>query len=85
MSYFMHANDTDTQLFALKAFGSICIRHYDFMLSPDLMNTYLEVLSVNVPEFKLKAQVSKKTLFYYSVSKTFNLKLHRVLMFYVVN
>lgn len=56
MSYFMHANEDDTKLFALKAIGSICIRHYDFMLCQDLMNTYLDILSNNVSDI-MKSQV----------------------------
>lgn len=69
MSYFMHANEIDTQLFALKALGSMCIRHYEFMLSQDLMNMYLEVLAINVKECKLKSQVSKKTLFFTELAR----------------
>jgi len=52
----MHANEDDTKLFALKAIGSICIRHYDFMLCQDLMNTYLDILSNNVSDI-MKSQV----------------------------
>lgn len=57
MSYFMHANEDDTKLFALKAIGSICIRHYDFMLCQDLMNTYLDILSNNNILDIMKSQV----------------------------
>lgn len=57
MSYFMHANEDDTKLFALKAIGSICIRHYDFMLCQDLMNTYLDILSNNDVANIMKSQV----------------------------
>lgn len=60
MSYFMRANEDDTKLFALKAIGSICIRHYDFMLCEDLMSTYLGILSNNdVPDI-MKTQVCIK-------------------------
>lgn len=57
MSYFMHANEDDTKLFALKAIGSICIRHYDFMLCQDLMSTYLDILSNNDISEIMKTQV----------------------------
>jgi len=57
MSYFMHTNEDDTKLFALKAIGSICIRHYDFMLCQDLMNTYLDILSNNSVPNIMKSQV----------------------------
>jgi len=57
MSYFMRANEDDTKLFALKAIGSICIRHYDFMLCEDLMNTYLDILSNNNISDIMKSQV----------------------------
>lgn len=57
MSYFMHANENDTKLFALKAIGSICIRHYDFMLCQDLMDTYLNILSDNSVANIMKSQV----------------------------
>lgn len=53
----MHANEDDTKLFALKAIGSICIRHYDFMLCQDLMNTYLDILSNNDVPNIMKSQV----------------------------
>jgi len=69
----MHANEIDTQLFALKALGSICIRHYEFMLSQDLMNMYLEVLAINVKECKLKSQVSKKKNIFYRISKSLSI------------
>lgn len=54
----MHTNEDDTKLFALKAIGSICIRHYDFMLCQDLMNTYLEILSNNSVPNIMKSQVN---------------------------
>lgn len=57
MSYFMRTNEDDTKLFALKAIGSICIRHYDFMLCQDLMNLYLEILSDNDVPNIMKSQV----------------------------
>ncbi|XP_026815896.1 nipped-B-like protein isoform X1 [Rhopalosiphum maidis] len=57
MSYFMHTNEDDTKLFALKAIGSICIRHYDFMLCQDLMNTYLDILSNNSVANIMKSQI----------------------------
>lgn len=59
MSYFMHANEDDTKLFALKAIGSICIRHYDFMLCQDLMNMYLDILSNNNVSDIMKSQVKQ--------------------------
>lgn len=57
MSYFMRADEDDTKLFALKAIGSICIRHYDFMLCQDLMNMYLDILSDNSVANAMKSQV----------------------------
>ncbi|XP_050529053.1 nipped-B-like protein isoform X2 [Daktulosphaira vitifoliae] len=57
MSYFMHVNEEDTKLFALKAIGSICIRHYDFMLSQDLMNVYLNILSNDHASNTMKSQI----------------------------
>lgn len=53
----MRTNEDDTKLFALKAIGSICIRHYDFMLCQDLMNLYLEILSDNDVPNIMKSQV----------------------------
>ncbi|VVC44793.1 Hypothetical protein CINCED_3A008325 [Cinara cedri] len=57
MSYFMRADEDDTRLFALKAIGSICIRHYDFMLCQDLMNMYLDILSDNSVANLMKSQI----------------------------
>lgn len=67
MSYFMHAKEDDTKLFALKAIGSICIRHYDFMLCQDLMNTYLDILSNNSILDIMKSQVPSIYLKYYNL------------------
>lgn len=57
MSYFMRTNEDDTKLFALKAIGSICIRHYDFMLCQDLLNVYLDILSNDNAANIMKSQV----------------------------
>lgn len=62
MSYFLHANGKDNQLFALKALGSMCIRHYDFMLSKDLMDKFLEVLTNDSVDYTLKTQVSENKI-----------------------
>lgn len=68
MSYFMHTNEDDTKLFALKAIGSICIRHYDFMLCQDLMNTYLDILSNNSVPNIMKSQVCIVEIFNFKPS-----------------
>lgn len=72
MSYFMRANEDDTKLFALKAIGSICIRHYDFMLCQDLMTTYVDILSDNNVSDSMKSQVCILTcISYYYFSFAF--------------
>lgn len=54
---FLQQDDFDLQANTLKAIGSICIRHYEFMLQEDLKVFYHRMLtSDNVP-LKMKSEV----------------------------
>lgn len=61
----MRTSEDDTKLFALKAIGSICIRHYDFMLCQDLLNVYLDILSNDNAPNIMKSQVGIQKSFIY--------------------
>jgi cohesin loading factor subunit SCC2 len=38
--YFLQNGNSDVQYFTLQAIGSMCIRHYDYMLLPELKTMY---------------------------------------------
>lgn len=80
MSYFMRTDEDDTKLFALKAIGSICIRHYDFMLCQDLMNMYLDILSDNSVANIMKSQVCDSDSYFALIIKNFSLNVQIVFL-----
>ncbi|XP_046458023.1 LOW QUALITY PROTEIN: nipped-B-like protein A [Daphnia pulex] len=55
--YFVCQNCTDMQFFTLQAIGSVCIRHYDFMLGESLKSVYLNRLLEPSVALRLKVQV----------------------------
>lgn len=57
MMYYLHLEDQDIQMNTLKAVGSICIRHYEFMLENDLKIFYHNVLVNPDASYGLKTQV----------------------------
>lgn len=52
----------DLKSFTLKAIGSVCIRHYDMMLGPELKQMYHDILSDPECSFELKIQVSSSVI-----------------------
>lgn len=57
LSFFLHQDDFDIQANTLKAIGSICIRHYEFMLQNDLKLFYHRMLTSDTVPLKMKSEV----------------------------
>lgn len=56
-SFFLQQNDHDIQANTLKAIGSICIRHYEFMLETDLKSFYHRMLTSEDAPLTMKSEV----------------------------
>lgn len=56
--YFVKLEDKDIQIYTLRAIGSLCIRHYDFMLQSDLKDLYHGLLTGTDAPLPMKVQVS---------------------------
>lgn len=57
MFFFLRQDDEDIQTNTLKAMGFICIRHYEFMLMPELKTFYHRMLvDIDAP-LKMKTEV----------------------------
>lgn len=57
LSYFMHIDDRESRIFALRSVGSMCIRHYDYMLGAELMTHYQMLLRGDTTPIPMKVQV----------------------------
>ncbi|KYB29713.1 nipped-B-like protein isoform X2 [Tribolium castaneum] len=57
MIYFLHREDLDIQANTLKAIGSICIRHYEFMLEKELKIFYHKFLTSEDTQLKMRVEV----------------------------
>ncbi|XP_060516001.1 nipped-B protein [Cylas formicarius] len=57
MMYFLQQNNIDIQSNTLIALGSICIRHYEFMLEPELKVFYHRQLTMDDAPLKMKIEV----------------------------
>lgn len=55
--FLLHQNDVDIQGNTLKAMGSICIRHYEFMLENDLKTVYHKLLTGEDAPLNMKSEV----------------------------
>ncbi|KAK4871530.1 hypothetical protein RN001_015654 [Aquatica leii] len=56
-SFFLQQDDQDIQANTLKAVGSICIRHYEFMLETDLKSFYHRMLTSDDAPLTMKSEV----------------------------
>lgn len=56
LMYFLQ-NEHDSQLYTMKAIGSVCIRHHDLMLGPELKAYYHQVLEDPQGSEAMKAQI----------------------------
>jgi len=57
LAYFVRQPNEDIQLFTLKAIGSLCIRHYDFMLGTELKTLYHRLLTEEDAPLHMRTQV----------------------------
>ncbi|XP_022901337.1 nipped-B protein [Onthophagus taurus] len=57
MSFFLLQQEFDIQANTLKSIGSICIRHYEFMLEPELKSFYHKMLTSDDVPLKMKSEV----------------------------
>ena len=57
LAYFVRQPNEDIQLFTLKAIGSLCIRHYDFMLGTELKTLYHRLLTEDDAPLHMRTQV----------------------------
>lgn len=62
--YFLRQEDEDIQTNTLKAIGFICIRHYEFMLLPELKNFYHRMLIDLDAPLKMKTEVLQNVEMY---------------------
>ncbi|KAJ8923545.1 hypothetical protein NQ315_010123 [Exocentrus adspersus] len=57
MTFFLQRDDIDIQANTLKAIGSICIRHYEFMLENELKLFYHKILTSEEAPLRMKVEV----------------------------
>ena len=55
--FFVHDPSQDIQHYTMIAIGSLCIRHYEFMLQDDLKHLYYKLLTEKDAPLSLRAQV----------------------------
>lgn len=59
LSYFVHQDNDDIRFFTLSAIGSLCIRHYEFMMTPELKELYHYLLTSDNAAINMRSQVLK--------------------------
>lgn len=57
LSYFVHLDNDDIRHFTLSAIGSLCIRHYEFMMLPELKELYHHLLTSEHALVHMRIQV----------------------------
>ncbi|XP_028045102.1 LOW QUALITY PROTEIN: nipped-B-like protein B [Monomorium pharaonis] len=57
LSYFVHLDNDDIRHFTLSAIGSLCIRHYEFMMLPELQELYHHLLTSEYALVHMRIQV----------------------------
>ncbi|XP_012219437.1 nipped-B-like protein A [Linepithema humile] len=57
LSYFVHLDNDDIRHFTLSAIGSLCIRHYEFMMLPELQELYHHLLTSEHALVQMRIQV----------------------------
>ncbi|XP_076624009.1 nipped-B cohesin loading factor [Colletes latitarsis] len=57
LNYFVHLDNDDIKRFTLSAIGSLCIRHYEFMLLPELKELYHHLLTSENALVHMRIQV----------------------------
>ncbi|KAJ8678892.1 hypothetical protein QAD02_014679 [Eretmocerus hayati] len=57
LSYFVNLEAEDTRQYTLEAIGSLCIRHYEFMMLPQLEELYHHFLTSEFASVQMRTQV----------------------------
>lgn len=57
LNYFVHLDNDDIRHFTLSAIGSLCIRHYEFMMIPELKELYHHLLTSEHALMHMRIQV----------------------------
>ncbi|EFN61527.1 Nipped-B-like protein [Camponotus floridanus] len=57
LNYFVHLDNDDIRHFTLSAIGSLCIRHYEFMMLPELKELYHHLLTSEHALVNMRIQV----------------------------
>ncbi|CAL1674077.1 unnamed protein product [Lasius platythorax] len=57
LNYFVHLDNDDIRHFTLSAIGSLCIRHYEFMMLPELKELYHHLLTSEQALVHMRIQV----------------------------
>ncbi|XP_015608348.1 nipped-B-like protein B [Cephus cinctus] len=57
LNYFVHQDNDDIRHFTLSAIGSLCIRHYEFMMMPELKELYHHLLTSENALVNMRIQV----------------------------
>lgn len=84
MMFFLRQDDEDIQTNTLKSIGFICIRHYEFMLQPELKDFYHRMLvDVNAP-LKMKTEVLQNIESYLMEEENRMIKLDKECKFKLV-
>ena len=58
LMFFLSLEDADVQLYTLQAFGTVCLRHADVMMTSQFSRIYLYFLDSPLAPLILKRQVS---------------------------
>lgn len=64
LMFFVGLEDEDFVSHTLKALGSVCVRHYEFMLRPELKEFYHQLLTSDLAPIEMKADVLRNIEMY---------------------
>lgn len=64
LMFFLQLDDDDFQSHTLKALGSVCVRHYEFMLQAELKEFYHYLLTSEIASLDMKADVLRNIEMY---------------------
>ncbi|XP_034840384.1 nipped-B protein isoform X1 [Maniola hyperantus] len=64
LMFFVGLEDEDFVSHTLKALGSVCVRHYEFMLRPELKEFYHQLLTSELAPIEMKADVLRNIEMY---------------------
>ncbi|XP_033210701.1 nipped-B-like protein [Belonocnema kinseyi] len=70
LTYFVHLDNDDIKYFTLKSIGSLCIRHYDFMMLSELKELYHYLLTSDLAPVNMRIQVLNNIEIYLQEEET---------------